>query len=172
MSFRYSYIIALIFSLQTVSYAESVTSGSDYTIIVEVYKGNNGTCNAKEGEITNAVNGIIASSQNKNGSFMDSFKNAISQSVNTVMRSSGCELIDKATKLSSKQTINVPIGTVIVAYKDPFEAWELKKKIVNPFPAICTIQPNKKIRLETRKSGTLKKLIGVAGDGGLSCKIM
>ncbi|MGI4850502.1 MAG: hypothetical protein ACRYGR_00950 [Janthinobacterium lividum] len=171
MSFKYTYFVAMaVLSAQPIVHAESLTSDSKYPIIVEVYKGSNGTCNAKEGDLTSKVGGIMASFESQKGNFYDKLKSGVSQAVNLAMRGSGCELIGNATTLGNKETINVPVGTTIVAYKDPFAAWQLEKKIVNPLPAVCTVQANKTITLETRKSGTMKKFLGIGGDGGLSCR--
>lgn len=149
--------------------AESVKSGSKYPIVVEIYKGSNVTCNPRDNEITSSVKGIAQTYKNAKGNMLGKLKSAISQTINSTMRGSGCDLVGQAVALEPEGTINVPVGAFIVAYKDPFEAWTGYKKVVNPLPAICKVQAGKTIRLETRKSETLRGFFGLAGDGGLKC---
>jgi len=170
MRYNFSYLVAATVLTVTIAQAESVKSGSKYPIIVEVYKGKNSTCDAKEGELTSAVSGVTKNYKSTKGDMFDKLKNAISQAVNTTMRGSGCELVGNAVTLEAGGTLNVPVDTMIVAYKDPFAAWKQDKKIVNPLPAVCKIQAGKTISLETRKSEGLRSIFGFSGDGGLGCK--
>jgi hypothetical protein len=162
------FLVAFFFTAQ--ASAESVKSGSKYPIVVEVYKGKNITCNAKEGEITSAVKGVAQSYKDTKGNTFDKLKNAVGQAINSAMRGSGCELIGQAVVIESGKAINVPVGTTVVAYKDPFVAWSQYNKIVNPIPAVCEVKAGKTISLETRKSSLLLGIFGSGGDGGLSCK--
>ncbi|MBL9030014.1 MAG: hypothetical protein JNK42_06075 [Caedimonas sp.] len=172
MNKKFGYFLVSGILASIPAHAESVTSGSKHTIIVEVYKGplkEPAACNPKENDLVSGFKGIIQTYKATEG--FDSLKSTLSQGINTALRGSGCDLINKATPLQSGGTLNIPVDAIVVAYKDPVAAWKNGKKLVNPLPAVCKVQAGKTILLETRKSAGLQSLIGVSGDGGLKCTI-
>ncbi|ARN84514.1 hypothetical protein [Candidatus Nucleicultrix amoebiphila] len=165
-----AFLLISTLSVPTIVHAEYVKSGSKYPIVVEVSKGT-ATCGIKSRELDNVVGGIQKSFEKTKGDFWDKLSSAIQQGVRSTITSSGCELIGMATTLTPGESLNLPVGTIIVAYKDPAAAWKQSKKVVNPLPATCKITAGKTALLETRKSEGLRSLIGIAGDGGLGCTL-
>ena len=154
------------------AHAESVQSGSKYKVIVEVYESPSGkpaACKPNQNEVVSGLKGIVETYNATNG--FEALKSTLSQGINTALRGSGCDLVGKAVVLQPDATLNIPVGAIVAAYKDPVAAWKDGKKIVNPLPAICQVQAGKTIVLETIKSTGLKSLVGFSGDGGLKCTI-
>lgn len=150
------------------AHAEKVVSGSKYPINYIIYKAD-AKCKPDENGVTSRVKGLMDTFEKSKGGLLDKFSASIGQALNTAIEGSGCERIGQPAVLKEGQSISAPIGSLIVAYKDPFAAQQDFKKTVNPLPAVCKVQAGKTISLDTRKSETLRGFIGMAGDGGLKC---
>jgi hypothetical protein len=140
------------FSLQT-----KVTSGSKYPVSVMVFEG---TCNPNQSTLDK-----IAEESKKKGML-----SKLKGTLQATLEGQGCENVGQTVTLTNGQSIDVSEGEVIVAFKDPIEAYQKYKKVVNPLPAVCKISRGKTVTLVTRKSEGLRSVFGMAGDGGLKCE--
>ena len=142
--------------------AISIESGSKYPVIIEVYEWKS-VCQNKG---ASAASKIISGA--KGAYEKDGFFAAFREGVAGAVTGAGCDKVGKAVVLAKKgDSVNLPAGAMVVAYKDPLMAYAQDKKVVNPLPVITKIPASGKILLETRKSSTLGSLIGLKGDGGL-----
>lgn len=156
-------------TLFTNAQAEPIKSDSKYDVVVFTFEGDSGkVCDVKGDELDNTFNGVAKTFKGKSGQGSNYF-DALKQAVYTAKKGTGCKEVGTAEVLSENKEINRPVGSIIVAFKDPKAALEKSNKVVNPLAAVCTVEVGKKITLETRKSEGLRAIIGIAGDGGLKC---
>jgi len=156
-------------TLFTNAQAEPVTSDSKYDVVVFTFEGDSGkVCDVKGDELDNTFNGVAKTFKGKSGQGSNYF-DALKKAVYTAKNGTGCKEVGTSEVLSENKEINRPVGSIIVAFKDPKAALEKSNKVVNPLAAVCTVEVGKKITLETRKSEGLRAIIGIAGDGGLKC---
>lgn len=146
------------------AHAETVTSGSKYPVVLSVFKGDS-NCKPDSNELNNIANNAAQTYKRTKGNIWSAF----GQALNSAVHGSGCEQIGKSIVLYSNKTVNLPVGSIVLAYKDPGIALKENNKFVNPLPALCQVMAGASIVLETRKSEGLRGIIGIAGDGGLKC---
>lgn len=155
--------------MTTILFGEPVTSDSKYDVVVFTFEGDSGkVCDVKGDDLDNTFNGVAKTFKGKSGQGSNYF-DALKQAVYTAKKGTGCKEVGSFEVLSENKEINRPVGSIIVAFKDPKAALEKSNKVVNPLAAVCTVEVGKKITLETRKSEGLRAIIGIAGDGGLKC---
>lgn len=145
-------------AVSTASYAlmTKVESGSKYPVVVMVFQG---SCDLNK----SALDKFTQASKNKG------MMNKLRGMAEGLMEGEGCANAGNEMVLrEAGDDIDVSEGEKIVAFKDPVLASKMGK-VVNPLPAICTVQRGKTIYLNTRKSEGLRSVFGMAGDGGLMC---
>lgn len=162
-----SKLALFIFSIMIFGSAQAVTVKSDskYLIIVEVYEYKSVCAEKGSSEASKIFKNAKKANQDAG------FFTGLREGVQGVIKGSGCNRIGAAWELPAGQSINVPAGTLIVAYKDPIAALKNSKKVVNPLPAVVKVPDSGTVLLQTRKSSTLGALIGMKGDGGLKAVI-
>ncbi len=150
--------------------AIKVESGSKYPVLVEVYEWKSVCKDKGSSAASKAFTG--AKNAYKSGGLFSGLREAVSGAVT----GSGCDRVGGAHELLNKgDSIEVPAGVLIVAYKDPVMAYQnvngKGSKIVNPLPAITQVPNSGKVVLETRKSKGLGSITGFKGDLGLKATL-
>src|SRR5688572_26491266 len=102
------------------AHAELVKSGSKFRVVVEKYEGTS-TCKPDEGGLSSRVSSTLKTFSSATGSDKEKLLATLKEGVHNAMSGSGCkELTSKPVEVlqSEGSEINVPIGTLIAAYKD------------------------------------------------------
>ena len=150
----------------TSTQAIKIESGSKYPVVVEAYEWSSVCQESAKGTASKAFTG--AKKAYKSGGLFSAMREGVAASVT----GSGCKNLGAAQVLMNKgDSVELPAGSLIVAYKDPLMAFNNDNgqgsKIVNPLPAISKVPDSGKIVLETRKSEGLGSFVGMKGDLGL-----